>query len=108
MNVERYLVVSAKKSYGSYTCNGVRVVTNKPALSRGEKMIKLRMELPDALFAEPELVATITIPEDKVNRPVIDAETLDNVKEVLENQTGLSISIALVEAKSSDRTKVKK
>lgn len=73
-------------------------LTNKlPALTSGEVPIKLNVSVPDALFKRPQLQAQITIPESAVTAPVVSAEVLDNVKEVLSQTTGLDVQVSLVE-----------
>jgi hypothetical protein len=90
-----YLVVRKKNGYMSRLSG--RLVTGAPVLAAGEVPIKLTIKVPQALFVKPQLAATITIPESAVSKPVIDATVLDNVREVLEQQTGMAISVSLVE-----------
>lgn len=88
-----YLVVRQK----GYSSLGARLGTHAPSLDKGEVAIKLNVQLPETLFAKPQLQATVRIPESAVSAPVIDATVLDNVKEVLEQQTGMNITLRLVE-----------
>ena len=55
--------------------------------------------VPEALFVKPQLEAKVIIPESAVSKPVIDATVLDNVREIMEQQTGLDVSVRLVENK---------
>lgn len=75
-----------------------RLATKLPALEVGEVPIKLEVKVPRALFQRPQLQATITVPEDAVTPPVLDAQVLDNVKEVMQQQTGMDITFRVVKA----------
>lgn len=90
-----YLIL--KRPAKSYRDLLARVDTRVPALAVGEIALKLEVNVPVGLFQRPQLKASITIPEDKVTPSVLSASVLDNVKEVLEQQTGMDISIAVVE-----------
>jgi hypothetical protein len=90
---EFYLVIR-RKNYNSLSG---RISTRTPDLEAGEVAIKLNVEVPETLFKKPQLQATVVIPQSSVSPPVIDATVLDNVKEILEQQTGLAITLNLVE-----------
>ena len=62
-----------------------------------DKPLKVTVELPEALFARTQFHAKVIIPESSVSKPVIDATVLDNVREIMEQQTGLDVSVRLVE-----------
>lgn len=89
---EGYLVVSPKGWSG---LSG-RLTSKSPALKPNEQVVKLSVQVPDALFKRPQLKASIVIPESSVSSPVIDATVLDNVREILCQQTGLDVSVSLV------------
>lgn len=75
-----------------------RLTQSKPrSIAASEIAIKLKVELPKALFDKPQFQAKVTIPANAVTAPVVDAIVLDNVKEVIEQQLGLSVSLSLVE-----------
>jgi hypothetical protein len=78
--LEGYIVVQPK---GYYDLTA-RYASRTPALSKDEIAIKLNISVPDALFTRPQLQASLTIPENAVTPPVLDATVLDNVREVIE------------------------
>lgn len=90
---EGYLVVSPKGWCG---LSG-RLTSKVPALKSDEQAVKLSVKVPDALFKRPQLKASITIPESSVSSPVIDATVLDNIREIMCQQTGLDVSVSLVD-----------
>jgi hypothetical protein len=90
-----YLVVKKKQGWGSKLCG--RLSLKNPALKSGEVAIKVNVVVPEALFVKPQLEAKVIIPESAVSKPVIDATVLDNVREIMEQQTGLDVSVRLVE-----------
>jgi hypothetical protein len=73
-----------------------RLALKSPSLAKDEIALKISVEVPDALFNRPQLQAKITIPESAVTAPVVDAQVLDNVREILQQQTGLDVSVSLV------------
>lgn len=89
-----YLAVSPKR----YSELSARLTTKVPALAADEVAIQVSVRVPDAIFKRPALKATIEIPEDSVSRPVIEADVVDNIRTELEKQTGLDITIAIVES----------
>lgn len=89
-----YLVV--KPGRFSYELKA-RLVNNLPSLDVGEVPIKINVDVPDALFKRPQLQASITIPDSAVTAPVVTAQVLDNVREILSQQTGLDVQVSLVE-----------
>lgn len=91
---ELYLVVKPKSYFGL----SARVSTRVPALQSDEVAIKVNVKVPNMLFKRPQLQAQITVPDTAVSAPVINAEVLDNVREVLSKQFGVDMSIQLVEA----------
>jgi hypothetical protein len=88
-----YLVVRKK----NWSVLAARLSLKNPSLKSGEVAIKVSVAVPDALFARPQLQAKLTVPEGAVSKPVIDATVLDNVREVLQQQTGMDIKLSLVE-----------
>lgn len=75
-----------------------RLANKLPALAVGEVPIKVDVSVPDALFKRPQLQASITVPESSVSSPVIDAVVLDNIQQVLQQQTGMDVKVSLVKS----------
>lgn len=92
---ELYLVVSPKAK--SYQGLAARVASRVPSLKSNEVAIKVTIRVPETLFKRPQLQAQITIPESAVTAPVVNAAVLDNVREALQQQTGLDVRVSLVE-----------
>lgn len=93
MKIERFLVVGKKKHQKA----SARLAVNSPALDSHEVAVKINLDIPDELFTKPQLQASITIPSDSVNPPIIDAEVVDNIQELISKEIGVDLSIALVE-----------
>lgn len=90
-----YLVARTKGTYCRVLA--ARLTSYAPALKPGEVCILLEMKLPAALFKKPTFRASVEIPSDRVTPEKIDAVVLDNVRDVLEQQTGFRVEVALVE-----------
>ena len=101
MKVSKYLVISGAERYagGPVYCGSVKVATHKPKLKSTERVFKLNLDIPDELFLEPEVSIDVVVPKKLVNRKPITAETLDNITEVLEQETGVKINVTLIEPK---------
>jgi len=95
MRLTRYLIVNKPKGWSQKP--SLRVTTKEPKLGPRERTISVTLDLPDSLWDEPQLEATITVPEGKVSAPVIDAEVIDNIQEVISQKLGVSLEIAVVE-----------
>lgn len=102
MRVTRYLIINKPKGWGARP--SVRVTTKAPRLGPRERSISVTLDLPDSLWDEPQLEATITVPDDKVSAPVIDAEVMDNIQEVLSQQLGVSLEISVIEQDQRELT----
>lgn len=79
-----HLVVSGKRTYGPLNANGIRSVSeariarmtaNKPQrLEADEVAVKVTIRLPAEVFDPLTPTAVLTIPEDMVQRGVIEIE----------------------------------
>ena len=90
MKVKKWLTISNK---------GVcRLTKAKPKLDQNEVAIFLEIELPDALFNKPRLEAKITVPDEAAVSGVIESVVAENVQEAIEQATGLTFSVAVVQS----------
>lgn len=85
MKLNCYL--SIKKS------GSVRVTKGKPDLSWDEIAVGLNIEIPKELFLKPQLNASIVVPPEAVTMPEISVDTIDNIREVIQQNTGLELKI---------------
>lgn len=97
MNLDASFYLVAARAERPWRSLALRMTRKKPSLDPGEVAIRVRLELPEALFARPALEATISVPADQVNRPTINAAVVENIREVLQQQLGVDLSIQLVE-----------
>lgn len=74
----------------------VKATKNKPYLDWNEISIQMNLVLPDALFKKPQLSANITIPDEAAISKMIEAEVRDNVKEAIEQVTGMEVKLNLI------------
>jgi len=91
---EFYLIVKRSRTWNQLAA---RLTGKSPSLEVGEVAIKLKVSVPETLFTKPQLKATVIIPESAVSAPVIDATVIDNVQEILSQQTGMQVTVAVVE-----------
>jgi hypothetical protein len=92
MKVQAYLCVKKTSQWRST----LRVTKSNPSLDYNEVALRLNLELPDELFTKPRLEATIAIPKDAVSAPVIEAEVVDNVEQIIKQQTGFEVRLQVI------------
>lgn len=89
MKVNFYLVVNRNGT--------IRTCKNTPNLAIGEIAIKQNLTLPDLLFRKPHLEATVVIPDDAAVPHTIDAEVQMNVREAIQQATGLQVRLTIAD-----------
>lgn len=95
--ITKYLVISANESrYGSLRHN-VRMVEKAPKLKGNEVSVRISINLPDALFKRPELVAKLDVPASAVRDIHISPDVTDNIEKIIKEATGLTVSINVIE-----------
>jgi hypothetical protein len=87
MKINKWLTISNKGQ--------ARITASKPRLSQNEIAMNLNIEIPDALFQRPRLIASITVPDEAAVTDVIQSIVFDNVQEVIEQATGLEFAISV-------------
>lgn len=95
MKIISYLCI--KKTGSNYSPRGtLRITKTSPALDINEIAVKLNIEVPDELFSKPSLEASISVPKDAISKPVIEAEVVDNIQEIIKQNTGFEVKLNLV------------
>ena len=87
-----YLIMSPK----NWDTLKFRLATREPSLKRGERAVKLDLQVPASLFKEPELKVDIRVPEDKVTPQVLPVEIEDTISAAIEEQFGLDVTVNMV------------
>lgn len=72
----------------------------KPNLDWDQVAILVNVELPDVLFQKPQITASINVGSENVTPFLIDAATVDNVKDAIQTATGLQVKITLEQPES--------
>lgn len=89
MKIRRYLTVSSSGS--------TKVYKKRPGLAYDEVCIALDLELPNQLFAKPQLAASITIPPEAAAPAEIESEVVEEIAEAVKNATGIDVKITVVD-----------
>lgn len=79
-----------------------KATKNHTGLYVDEIAIQLNIELPDMLFKKPHLIASITVPNEAAAVETIGAVITDNVRDAIEEATGLAFSISVVTPEETD------
>ena len=90
MKVKNWLTINSRGS--------ARLTKSKPGMSVDEVSILLEINLPNAIFRKPRLEAKIDIPEDAVGPELIDSDVVENVREAIEQTTGLTFSLNVIKS----------
>lgn len=99
VTVSCYLILEASGP-GYNRTQKVRVVAVRQtaaALSHNQRSMRLTLELPRAMFLTPQIEARISVPEDQVAPATVTAETLGAIQEAITQQTGVHVSLQIVE-----------
>lgn len=83
-----YLVIKNGSRGPSY-----RVTKQPTSLDFDEIAIRLEIDLPSGIFSKPTLQANIKVEGDKVSAPIITADTVHNIEEVIKQNTGIHIKL---------------
>ncbi len=95
MVINQYLIIS--EGARKYSPSVKLVKTLKGTMPSNSIALKLNIHIPDAIFKKPQLEATIKINESDITKPLINAETIDNIKQVLSQNLGIDMTIQMVE-----------
>lgn len=97
MEISKYLVITpSSKKYGKPT---VKLIdkTKGNTIASNAVVLKLNLDLPDALFQKPQLEAKIRVNPDQVSKPIIEPSVIQNIKEVLKQHSGIDLTISIIE-----------
>lgn len=92
MRISQYIVI--RKSGYRYAS---RMTSKSPALAANELAVRVSIEIPDEAFVKPAFEAELKVPKEAVGKPIISAEVIDNVQEIIKQQTGFTVSLQAVE-----------
>ncbi len=106
MEITQYLIVSpGQKKWGNIKAKTKLVSSLKGNIPANAVAIKLNIVLPDTIFNKPQLQATIKVREEDISKPVINAETLDNIKVALSQNLGVDMTIQVVNKEDNKKKK---
>jgi hypothetical protein len=98
MQISKYLVITpSAMKYSSKASVKLIEKLGKTYIPSNAVVLKLNLDLPDALFKKPQLEATLKVSADQVSRPIIEPEVLQNIQQVLNQQLGIDLQINVVQ-----------
>lgn len=95
MLINKWITISSK--------GAVKMTATRPKLAFNEISMNLNIKVPDAIFEKPRLIANITVPDEAAASEVVKSIVCDNVKEVIEQATGLQFAISVVDPSTNQR-----
>ena len=105
MNVmkEFYLIVGARINPSGWQDGRttIRTTTTAPSLAKHEVAMKIKLELPKALFQRPQLTAKISVSEE-VAPLEITPDIQDTIAESIKEATGMNITLEVVKTTGGD------
>ena len=94
MKVKKWLTINSR---------GIaRLTQGQPGIDADEVSILLDINLPDELFRKPRLEARIEIPKEAAGPDVLNSEVVENVKEAIQQTTGLNFSINVIKHEETE------
>lgn len=87
MRTNFYLVVNSNGT--------VQAKKMRPKLAQNEISMFINLVLPQALFQKPQLSAELTIPDSAAIPQEITAEVQENVREAIEQASGMHVTLKL-------------
>jgi hypothetical protein len=94
MKIQKWLTISDTGT--------TKISVNRPYMNVDEIAILLNLEIPDALFTKPKLIAQIKVPDEAVSQETISAEVTDNIEEAIKSVTGLEMRVSVVDPEDGD------
>lgn len=94
MNADFYLVIQGKESRhvrGVVEMGAIRTTKTKPNVAADEICVKVQLQIPDALFKKPTLVASITVPD--IADPIVSADFAESLSELVRESLGVTLHI---------------
>lgn len=96
MQISQYIIVKKKTRWSRGGMYSSRMTSNNPVVEPDEIAVNVILELPDALFQRSTLQANIVIPESAVTRPVIEAEVINNVQDIIKQNSGFDVRLEVI------------
>ena len=103
MKISQYIIIKKNERWSRQGYFNSRLTQKKPALAANEVAVRVELDLPDAVFSKPAFEATIKVPESAVSKPVINAEVIDNVENIIQQTTGFTVKLVAVTEKEDDK-----
>lgn len=104
MIVDKYIVIAGRKTNGWWKST-LTFRERLPKLSGNEIALRLRLDIPDAMFERPVFEAKMAVPKEAIPKTSITPEITDNIERIVKEQTGLNITVALVEHEEDNQEK---
>lgn len=89
-----FILYARPKAKGSSTLT-FRTTNRRGSVKPGEVAVNVTVRLPASLFQKPNLRAKIDVDHSKVTAPVVDASVVENIKQTLESNLGMSVEIVV-------------
>ena len=102
METSLWLKLDVVKKRNYFACNGVTATRGKPAVNKNQVAMRINIDIPDSYFETPELAASIIIPADQVNKPIITPAIQNNIAEELTKQLGVTVRLDVDGGKDED------
>lgn len=101
MHLSQYIVIK-RTGANYYKKYSSRLTKSNPSLESNEIAIKVSIEIPDEIFDKPSLEAKIVVPTEAVSKPIISAEVIDNVQDIIKQNTGFEVKLIAVEKEKEE------
>ena len=96
MNATVWIKVAAKKQYGRLQPGTVHAFKTKPATRENEVVVRINLEIPDAVFEDPVFEAKVVLPETVKSFPE-KIEIAQQLGQALSEKMGFIVKVDMGE-----------
>jgi len=89
MRLQKWIVINSR--------GHAKLAVKEPRLTVNEIAFRLHLEIPDAIFKRPMILADIVIPRETVLPDKITVDMTNNIEEAIKSVTGLEMRVSVVE-----------
>ena len=89
MIIKRWLTIAANSS--------TRLTAKRPSMEVDEVAIYLTIDIPNVLFARPQIEASIRIDPERVRAVSISEDTMLGLEDLLRERTGLDMHLRIID-----------
>lgn len=97
MQTSFWVKLKGKKSYGTWSVSAPSASVSKPTIEPRSVAVKITLAIPDSYFEQPELLASIKLPDIAEQRSVVETEMLQRAADQLAKELGVTVHFDVID-----------